>query len=229
MIIHVFTDEETVAREAAKFIAETVRQDVFARSRFVMALSGGQTPWKMLQILGSEDIPWKAVHIFQVDERLAPAGHRERNFTYLQESMLDHTDVLPEQIYAMPVDHKDLETMAGNYIQTLQRIAGNPPVLDLIHLGMGKDGHTASLVPGDPVLKMMDTDVALTGLYQGRQRLTMTYPFINRARRILWVITGREKSEMFNRLREADESIPAGCVCRTKTIVITDKEAAGRV
>jgi 6-phosphogluconolactonase len=228
MIIHVFADVEAVAREAANFIAGIARQDILARGRFVMAVSGGRTPWQMLCALGQEDIPWKDVHIVQVDERLAPAGHPERNLTLLHESLLENTRVIPEQIYAMPVGNLDPEIMAENYALTLQRIAGNPPVLDLIHLGMGNDGHTASLFPGDPVLKILDKDVALTGLYQGRRRMTLTYPVINRSRRILWIITGREKVEMFKRLREADESIPAGCVSRSKTIVIVDKEAAGK-
>jgi len=228
MIIHVFADAETVAREAAKFIAEMARQTVNDRGRFLMALSGTRTPWQMFKNLNHENIPWKDVHIFQVDERLAPFGHTDRNLTHLQACLLNHSPLNPEHIHAMPVENELLDKMAGNYIQTLQKIAGNPPVLDLVHLGMGIDGHTASLVPGDPVLEMMDTDVALTGLYQGRRRLTLTFPIINRSRCILWLITGGGKFEMLKRLREADESIPAGLVSMSKAIVLVDKEAAGK-
>ena len=228
MIIHVFANAETVAREAAKFIAEMARQTVNDQGRFLMAVSGSRTPWQMFKNLSQENIPWKDVHLFQVDERLAPSGHADRNLTHLQACLLNHSPIDPEHIHAMPVENGVLDTMAGNYIQTLQKIAGNPPVLDLVHLGMGIDGHTASLVPGDPVLEMMDTDVALTRPYQGRRRLTFTFPIINRSRCILWLITGGGKFEMLNRLREADESIPAGQVCMSKAIVLVDKEAAGK-
>ncbi len=190
MIIHVFADAETVAHEAAKFIAEMARRKIIAQGRFVMALSGGQTPRQMLMYLSHENIPWNKVHIFQVDERLAPFGHPDRNLTHLQSCLLNHSPLNSENIHAMPVENNVLDSMAGNYIQTLQKIAGNPPVLDLVHLGMGIDGHTASLVPGDQVLEMMDEDVALTGLYQGRRRLTLTFQIINRSRCILWLITG---------------------------------------
>jgi 6-phosphogluconolactonase len=125
---------------------------VAGRGRFVMAVSGGHTPWVMLRALAGEDVPWERVHVFQVDERVAPAGDAERNLTHLRESLLEHAALPPGQIYAMPVEEDDLEAAAASYAHTLQHIAGSPPVLDLAHLGLGPDGHTASLVPGDPVL-----------------------------------------------------------------------------
>ena len=114
------------------------------------------------------------------------------------------------------------------YALTLREIAGSPPVLDLVHLGLGPDGHTASLVPGDAVLDVTDADVALTGVYQGRRRMTLTYPILNRSRRILWLVTGSEKAGMLVRLRDGDLSIPAGRVRRDQALVLADRAAAER-
>src|SRR5215472_4900424 len=181
MKLEVYPDPDSVAREAAKFIAAEARAAVVARGSFVMAVSGGHTPWIMLRDLAGEEMPWSAVHVVQVDERVAPAGDPERNLTHLRESLLSYAPLRPEQIHAMPVESSDLQTAATQYAQVLQSIAGSPPVLDLVHLGMGPDGHTASLVPGDPVLNIEDADVAITAIYQGRPRMTLTYPIINRA------------------------------------------------
>ncbi len=131
--------------------------------------------------------------MFQVDERVAPAGDAERNLTHLRESLLEQAPLPPRQIYATPVEEDDLESAAASYARTLQHTAGSPPVLDLAYLGLGSDGHTASLVPGDPVLEIPDRDVALTGVYQKRLRMTLTYPMLNRSRRILWLVTGEGK------------------------------------
>jgi 6-phosphogluconolactonase len=163
----------------------------------------------------------------QVDERVAPAGHADRNLTHLHESLLERVSLPPEQVYAMPVESTDLEAAAKQYAATLAKIAGTPPVLDLVHLGLGPDGHTASLVPGDPVLQVNDADVAVTGVYQGRRRLTLTYPVLNRARRVLWLVTGAEKVGMLARLRAADPSIPAGRVNQERALVLADRAAAG--
>jgi 6-phosphogluconolactonase len=148
--------------------------------------------------------------VFQVDERVAPAGHADRNLTHLRESLLEHAPLCPEQILAMPVEVVDLDRAASEYAKTLQRECGSPAVLDLVHLGLGPDGHTASLVPGDPMLDVRDRDVAVTGPYQGRYRMTLTYPALNRAREVLWVVTGAEKGQMLRRLLQCDADIPAG-------------------
>jgi 6-phosphogluconolactonase len=227
MRIEVLTDADAVARKAATLIAAEARQAVAARGRFVMAVSGGHTPWVMLRALADEAIPWPGVHIFQVDERVAPEGHTDRNLTHLRASLLEHAPLPAGQIYAMRVEMPDLQAAAAKYTAQLQRIAGTPPVLDLVHLGLGPDGHTASLVPGDPVLDVTDRDVAVTGVYQGRNRLTLTYPAINRARLILWLVTGREKVPMYKRLQAADPSIPAGRVSQTNAVLFADSAAAG--
>ena len=135
----------------------------------------------------------------------------------------------PEQIHPMPVEYRDLEAAAEQYTHTVEDLAGSPPVLDLAHLGLGPDGHTASLVPGDPVLDITEADVALTGTYQGNRRMTLTYPILNRARRVLWLVTGMEKAAMLHRLQDGDLSIPAGRVRRDTALIFSDLGAAGRL
>jgi 6-phosphogluconolactonase len=225
--VEVLADVDAVARKGAAIIAAEARAAVAARGRFILAVSGGRTPWVMLRNLANEEVPWANVHVVQVDERVAPAGDPDRNLSHLRESLLSHAPLPPEQIYAMPVELPDLETAATNYSQTLQELAGSPPVIDLVHLGLGHDGHTASLVPGDPVLNVTNADVALTGTYQGRRRMTLTFPVINRARRILWLVTGSEKAGMLARLRNADNSIPAGRVRQDHALNLADRAAAG--
>jgi len=229
MKMEVFADDESTARAAAKLIAAEASAAVGARGRFVMAVSGGRSPWIMLRALATEKIPWENVHIVQVDERVAPAGSPDRNLTHLQESLLEHSSIRPQQILAMPVESSDLEAAARQYASVLCEIAGSPPTLDLVHLGLGPDGHTASLIPGDPVLNVTDADVALTGIYQGRRRMTLTYPVINRARRILWLVTGGEKVDALSRLRKGDPSIPAGRVLQDRAVIVADRAAAGSV
>ncbi len=228
MKMEVLADPDAVARRAAAIIAAEARTAVAARGRFVVAVSGGHTPWIMLRALAGEDVPWGSVHVMQVDERVAPAGDPDRNLTHLRESLLEHASLRPEQIHAMPVESPDLEAAARQYALTLRGVAGSPPVLDLAHLGLGPDGHTASLVPGDPVLAIADRDVALTGVYMGRRRMTLTYPVLNRSRRVLWLVTGAEKVEMFTRLRDGDTSIPAGGVRRDEALMLADRAAAGQ-
>ena len=209
MIIEVLDDPDAVADEAAAIIATDARIAVAARGRFVMAVSGGRTPWLMLRALADMEVPWEGVQVLQVDERVAPAGDPDRNLTHLRESLLQRTPLRPEQIHAMPVESQDLEAAAASYAATLRQVAGSPAVLDLVHLGLGLDGHTASLVAGDPALAITQAPVALAGPYQGRRRMTLTYPVLNHARRILWLVTGAEKAGMLVRLRDADRSIPA--------------------
>lgn len=228
MKIEVLANPDAVAQRAAEFIAAEARTAVAASGRFVIAVSGGHTPWVMLRNLATEDVPWKQMHVVQVDERIAPSGDPDRNLTHLRESLLAHAPLPTENIHPMPVEASDLEAATRQYASTLERLAGSPPVLDLAHLGVGPDGHTASLVPGDPVLTVMNTGVALTGVYMGRRRMTLTYPILNRSRRILFLVTGKEKVEMLAKLLAADNSIPSGRIRQDNTVILADRDAANR-
>jgi 6-phosphogluconolactonase len=227
MNIEVLADAGSVAERAASVIADYAWEAIASRGSFIMAVSGGNTPWIMLRRLAAAQIPWRAVHIVQVDERVAPAGHTDRNLTHLRESLAD-SPLPSDQLYAMPVESPDLEAGARSYAATLRKITGELPIIDVVHLGLGPDGHTASLVPGDPVLDVDNVDVALSGPYQGRRRMTLTYPAIDRARRVLWVVTGGEKEGMVNRLLNGDRGIPAGRVSRGQALLLADSAAAGR-
>jgi 6-phosphogluconolactonase len=227
MKVEILPDEKSLARRAAAVIAKEARAAVAEHGRFVMAVSGGKSPWVMLADLADEQVPWANVHVFQIDERIAPAGDPDRNYVHLRDSLLAHAPIPPNQIYAMPVEMPDSELAAKLYAQTLESVAGKPPVLDLAHLGLGPDGHTASLIPGDPVLNVTNRDIAVTGVYQGRKRMTMTYPVINRASKIMWLVSGKDKVAAFAKLRAADPSVPAGRIRQTQSLLLADKDAAG--
>ncbi len=226
MTTEVLPDAEAVARRAAAVIAGEARTAVAARGRFLLATSGGTTPWRMLRKLAEEDVPWASVHLFQVDERVVPAGHPERNLRHLRENLLARVPVPPGQIHAMPVEGADLDAAASRYAAILQAVAGRPAVLDLVHLGLGADGHTASLVPGSPEPGTADADVVATDPFQGYRRMTLTFPLLGRARRILWVVTGPDKHAALSRLLRGDPSIPAGRVRADRALVLTDAAAA---
>jgi 6-phosphogluconolactonase len=227
MKLEIFPDAARVAQEAANRIAADARAAIAARGKFIVAVSGGTTPWQMLRHLALEELPWEAIHFVQVDERVAPAGNPDRNLTHLLEALSDQPRLHTDQIHAMPVEATALEAAAADYARQLQALTGSPPLLDLVHLGLGPDGHTASLVPGDPVLDVVDRDVAITGVYQGHRRMTLTYPVLCRARQILWLVTGESKQEMLARLCRGDKTIPAGRISRDQATILADTAAAG--
>ncbi len=226
MKIEVLDGPDAVASRAAALVAGHARAAVQERGRFIFAVSGGHTPWVMLRALAGEQVPWSEVHVLQVDERVAPADSDERNFKHLRESLLSHAPLPPGNLHAMPVEADDLPAAARQYAQTLESLAGSRPALDLIHLGLGPDGHTASLVPGDAVLEVTDAWVALTGgTYQGRRRMTLTYPVLDQARAVLWLVTGAEKVDALRKLQQRDRAIPAGRVRQEGAIVVADRAA----
>ena len=228
MQTEVLADSHAVAEAAAELIAAEARRCAAGRGRFVLAVSGGRTPEAMLRVLASLAVPWDRVHVFQVDERVAPMGDPARNLTQLHECPLAHVPLRPEQVHAMPVQQADLDAAARSYAAVLCAIAGTPPVLDLVHLGLGVDGHTASLVPGDPSLEVLEAEVTTAGPYQGRRRMTLAFPALDRARRVLWVVTGAEKAPMLRRLQAGDRTIPAGMVQQDRAMLIADRAAALR-
>ena len=217
-VIEVLPGEDAVARRAADIVAESAREAIEARGRFTFAVSGGRTPWAMFRDLADEHVPWGTVGIWQVDERIAPDGDADRNLTSLLPVIPSEADLRP-----MPVTEADLEAAAARYAGSL------PDVFDLVHLGMGDDGHTASLVPDDPVLDVTDRDVAVTGEYRGFRRMTMTYRVLDRARRVLWLIDGDDKTLMVPRLMAGDRSIPAGRVATADQLVVVNATAGADV
>jgi len=229
MKIEVLADADAAAQRAAEFIHAAALEAVAARGVFAFAVSGGRTPWQMLAALGALAMPWNRTHLFQVDERVAPQGDPDRNMTHITESLLSRVTLAPEHVHPMPVNAPDLASGAAQYAMELEAIAGPLPALDLVHLGLGPDGHTASLVPGDPILNVTGAWVGSTQEYQGHRRMTLTYPVLDRARNVLWLVTGAEKVPMLTRLLAGDRSIPAGRVNSEHAVVLADAAAAERV
>lgn len=217
-LLEVLPDADGVARRAAEIVAASAHDATQARGRFTFAVSGGRSPWAMFRHLADRDVPWEHVGIWQVDERTAPDGHPERNLTGLSSAIPSEADLRP-----MPVTEPDLGVAAARYAESL------PGVFDLVHLGMGDDGHTASLIPDDPVLEVTDRDVALTGEYRGWRRMTLTYRVLDRSRRVLWLIAGADKAPMLPRLLAGDDEIPAGRVRAADQLVVADRLAASRL
>jgi 6-phosphogluconolactonase len=214
--VEVFPSANEASQRAADLVAAAGREAVAERGSFALGLSGGQTPWRMIGVLGDDtEMPWAETEIFQVDERVAPPGSEERNLTHLIQMLsIGHQSA----VRPMPVTSRDLDAAARQYEGQL------PERLDLVHLGLGPDGHTASLVPGDPVLEVGDRRVAITGgEYQGHRRMTLTYPELARARKILWLVLGEKAREALARLREGDRSIPAGRVENDEMVLVTDE------
>jgi 6-phosphogluconolactonase len=217
----ILSDDRAASRRAAEIVAAAGREAVDARGEFNLALSGGKTPWAMIGLLGEmKEMPWEQAHIYQVDERVAPPGDEARNLTHLVQMLsLDHQATLRP----MPVTSRDLELSAAEYEVHV------PERLDLVHLGLGPDGHTASLVPGDSVLEVEDRRVAMTdGVYQGHRRMTLTYPALREARQILWLALGEGAREPLAKLLAGDTSIPAGRVENDDMVLVADEAAAGR-
>ena len=225
MKTEIFPSADQVAKEAAAYIEQLIRETLAHKKSFSMAISGGRTPWEMLKILSKASLPWTRVNLFQVDERVAPDGHADRNLTQLFQAIEGSPLVTQLRIFPMPVLADNLDEGCRNYIQVLDEVTEGKG-LDLIHLGLGSDGHTASLVPGDGVLDLQDRLVACTqNTYQGRIRMTLTYPLLNSAKRILWIVTGAEKQVMVQRLLQQDASIPAGAVNQANALLMVDQAA----
>jgi 6-phosphogluconolactonase len=211
------SDADAVAAAAAAFVAQRAHESIDARGQFTFAVSGGRTPWSMFEKLAQLDVAWADVVLYQVDERIAPLGDSTRNLTNLERSLGECRPT----IVPMPVNDPDLESAAASYAEEL------PARFDLVHLGLGPDGHTASLIPGDPVLNVHDRLVAVTGIYQGEQRMTLTYDALTRANQLLWLVTGEDKRSALAALVRGDTTIPAGSVEAPSSLVMADRAALG--
>jgi 6-phosphogluconolactonase len=226
MKIYVFDNEQNAAQFAASRIAADARNSVAERGSFSVALSGGTSPWPMLAFLAGEDMPWARVHIFQVDERVVPSDDPKWTFAKLRSVLLSRVPLPADNIHPMPVDMDDLQTAAESYERTLTKVLGSPPVLDLVHLGLGADGHTGSLVPQSPDVTNALPEVTVSPVYEGSRRITLTYSILSRARTILWFVLGEAKASALARLIAGDSTIPAGRIERSRAIVVADKAAA---
>lgn len=204
-----------VANDAAAYVARSARRAIEERGRFTLAVSGGRTPGAMFAALATYDLRWRSITLFQVDERVAPSGDEARNLTALTRVL----GPLGMTIHPMAVDYADLDQAAREYEELL------PHHFDLVHLGLGADGHTASLVSNDPVVVEEKRLVAVTGPYQGHRRMTLTYPALARASQLLWLVTGSDKRSPLAALLEGDRSIPAGRVSAAASLVMADAEA----
>ena len=229
MNIEVLPDAGSVAREAAAIIAKQARLAVSLRGRFLLALSGDNASLLMLRALIYEQMVWERLHVVQIDECIAPIDDPSRSLRQLREGLLEYSLVRPQQIHAMPVEARELEIAAARYALSLHKIGGTPPVLDLAYLSLREHGSVASLFPGDPALDVMDQDVALTDNYKNRRWMTLTYPILNRTRLVLWSAVGAERAEVLVKLRERDESIPAGRVRGSASLILADRAAAGEL
>jgi 6-phosphogluconolactonase len=217
--LEVLPDADAAAERFATLIAMRARALVAANGTCSLALSGGSGPWQSFRLLEDEDVPWESTEIFQVDERVAPMGDDDRNLTHMEKSL---PTAAWARMHPLPVDSADLEAAAAQYATLL------PERLDVVHLGLGPDGHTASLVPGDAVLDVRDRDVALTASeYQGRRRMTLTYPVLDRSRELLWLVTGEAKAEPLPLLLAGDPSIPAGRLRPERSLIVADVAASG--
>lgn len=225
MHVEIFDTPDATAARAAEFLAEEIARAAHQRARCAVALSGGATPEPMFDHLAKADLPWQIVDLFQVDERAAPDASPDRNYTTIREHLLAPVDVPVANLHPMPVGLPSLAEGAARYTAVLRSVCGDPPVLDVVHLGLGADGHTASLFPGDPAVDVEDADVVATGRKVGWERLTLTVPVLRRARTILWLVTGVEKAPALRRLFEG-AGIPAARLGRDDAVVYADQAAA---
>jgi 6-phosphogluconolactonase len=225
LAIEVLPDAEAVAARGAELLASYLEEDA-ARGGATLALSGGRTPKSVLERLAVLDLPWNRIAVFQVDERIAPPNHADRNRTHAEAALAAPIEGHPKSFHWMPVEEPNLDAAARRYAETLRAAAGSPPALGTVHLGLGADGHTASLIPGSPLVAECKRDVVVTEPYQGRRRMTLTLPVLNRARRVLWIVTGADKRTALAGLIAGDARVVGSGVRRAGALVLADAAAA---
>jgi 6-phosphogluconolactonase len=221
-----YHDLSELSQAAAEIVLEDCQRVLASGdARYTLGVSGGRTPVSMFDALTGLPIPWSYVHVVQVDERVAPRGSADRNFTQLTDHLLDCVEIPPENVHPMPVEDANLASACRQYEDELQRATAGSS-LNLLQLGLGDDGHTASLAPGDPILEVSDRAIWYVEEFNGLPRMSMTYPSLNRAERIMWLAAGSAKAEMCRRLVASDQTIPAGRVAQQNAILLVDGEAA---
>jgi 6-phosphogluconolactonase len=228
LAIEVLPDADAVAARGAELLAAYLEEDA-ARGGATLALSGGRTPQSVFERLAALDLPWARVAVFQVDERIAPANHPDRNRMHAAAALRAQIEAHPTTFRWMPVEEPNLDAAARRYADVLRAAAGSPPALGTVHLGLGADGHTASLFPGSPLVAERKRDVVVTEPYQGRRRMTLTLPVLNRARRILWIVTGDDKRTALAGLVAGDDRVVGSRVRRDGALVLADAAAAADV
>jgi 6-phosphogluconolactonase len=222
----VVADAAAAAAHGAELVAAQLREGIAARGRASLAVSGGRTPQRMFELLAT-GLPWDRVDLFQVDERVAPAGDADRNAVQIERALGAQLAAAPRRFHLMPVEHADLASAAAAYARELEAVAGRPPVLDVVHLGLGADGHTASLFAGSPLLEETRALVAITPeTHAGRFRMTLTLPVLDRARLVVFLVTGADKRPVLPRLLNGDRDLVASRVRGERMIVVADLEAA---
>lgn len=226
--VEVFDEFSEASRAAASFIEQRATESIAERGRFVWAISGGSTPETMLRFLAESNMDWAKVHLFQVDERVAPHGHRDRNSQMVISSLLGPSvRQRIGSVHWMDVTDDDLDNAADIYSAEVAEAASGG--FDVIQLGLGADGHTASLIPGDPAADERVRSVVVTASYQGRVRMTLTGPVLNRARSIVWLVSGAGKSEAFKRLIGQDPDIPAGTIDQGNAVAFVDRAVVNEI
>ena len=219
-------DTEAAARTAASAIASACETAIEERDQALLALSGGRTPWRMIELLREHVLHWEEIHVAQVDERVVPRDDERRHFARLEALLVREGPLPRDNLLEMPVAATDLAAAAAAYQAMLEAIGGAPLRFDLVQLGLGTDGHTASLLPADPVLDDGGRDVAVSAEYHGTRRMTLTISALSRARQRLWLVTGAEKAPRLRDLIDGSTAIPANRVERRGTLVIADRDAA---
>lgn len=216
-------DAEAAASSAAGELARACAAAVTERGQACIALSGGRSPLRAFELFARSPLPWASIVVAQVDERCVPAQDTRRNLAPLQRLLVEQGELPRANLLEMPVERDDVERAADDYAAQVRERLGRGGEFDMVQLGLGDDGHTASLVPGDPVLHVDDRDVAVTQPYQGTRRMTLTYRPLQAARERLWLVTGAAKAPALAALLEGGGSSPAARLRRENSIVVADR------
>jgi len=224
MRVEVYATPAAAAARAAALVKDCIESAIAGRGLAAIALSGGKTPVGMLSELASAPIDWPRVHVFQVDERLVGEHDTRRNWRVIR-AAFERSGLPASHLHAMPLDAASPEAGAREYARELRAAVGTPSVLDAVHLGLGEDGHTASLFPGDAAVDAAG-EIALSGIHDGMRRMTLTLETINRARARIWLVTGPAKRAIVKRLLEPGAGLIASRVRSAESILVLDREAS---